>query len=205
MKLKVCGMRDPENIRELAALMPDYMGLIFYEPSPRYAAAADNREEIRQLPESIRRVGVFVDEPAEKILQIAEDFQLQAVQLHGNESPEICEQLAGKLEVYKAFSVGEDFDFNSCREYAPHCSLFVFDTKGKYYGGNGYKFNWDLLKQYRLNTPFLLSGGLSVEDGEKVKELFHPALIGVDINSGFESAKGVKNIAAIQEFKKALQ
>lgn len=208
MKIKVCGMRDQENIQSLLTLKPDYVGFIFYPKSKRFVA---NFPKI-EMPSEIKKVGVFVNENIEKVIEIAKKNKLGAIQLHGNESPEYCNELRHSelfsesypIEIFKAFSVDDAFDFSTTVPYQAVCDFLLFDTKGKDYGGNGVKFNWEVLQKYMGKTPFLLSGGISKCDAENIKTLKHKAFAGVDINSGFEIEPALKNINDIKEFKNNL-
>jgi phosphoribosylanthranilate isomerase len=208
MKIKVCGMRDAENISELIKLEPDYMGFIFYKKSKRFVT---NFPEVK-IPSKIKKVGVFVNETIDDVIEIVEKHQFEAVQLHGNESPEYCEELKVLLirdvEILKAFSVDDDFDFSNTEAYQKACNYFLFDTKGKDYGGNGVKFNWQVLDNYKGETPFLLSGGISKNDSKAILSFLRrqesKKCIGVDINSGFEIEPALKNIEDIKEFKQNL-
>jgi phosphoribosylanthranilate isomerase len=198
MMIKVCGMKFPENIQSVAALQPDYLGLIFYAKSPRYAAAL-SAQELQMLLLLPKKVGVFVDEELPKIQGIIQQYQLQAVQLHGNESPEMCAILKKQVEVFKAFGVDEAFDFEQIKPYENVVDYFLFDTKTSSHGGSGKTFNWQVLQNYQLKTPFFISGGLSNENLEEVLKLKHPAFVGVDLNSRFETAPGLKNIEKLSE------
>ena len=201
MKIKVCGMRDKENISGLLALKPAYIGFIFYDKSKRYVADFPQIE----IPSSVKKVGVFVNETIEEIVEKANLHTLDFVQLHGNETPEYCSALSAKnIKIIKAFSVDENFDFSATKPFEKYVSLFLFDTKGNNYGGNGIKFNWELLQNYTGKIPFLLSGGISKNDSEEIKKFKHPAFLGIDINSGFELEPGLKNIKEIKEFKSLL-
>ena len=204
MKIKVCGMRDAENISELIKLKPDYMGFIFYGKSKRFVT---NFPEV-EIPSEIKKVGVFVNETIDEVIEVAEENKLDAIQLHGNESPEYCEELRvlliRKVEILKAFSVDDNFDFPKTEPYQKVCDFLLFDTKGKDYGGNGVKFNWQVLDNYKGETPFLLSGGISKVDGAEIKKISHKAFAGIDINSGFEIEPALKNIEDIKEFKQNL-
>lgn len=201
MKIKVCGMRDKENISSLLALKPDYIGFIFYAQSKRFVADFPQIE----IPSSVKKVGVFVDERIDEIVEKTLKYNLDFVQLHGNETSEFCEKLAAKnIKIIKAFSVDENFYFSETKPFEKCVSLFLFDTKGNNYGGNGIKFNWKLLQNYSGKTSFLLSGGISKNDSEKIKKFKHPAFLGIDINSGFELEPGLKNIKEIEEFKNRL-
>lgn len=214
MKIKVCGMRDAENISELVKLKPDYIGFIFYAKSKRFVASFPKVK----IPSEIKKVGVFVNESIENVLRIIEENKLDAVQLHGNESADYCNQLqnchlerngtvyseAHPIEIFKAFSVDDDFDFSKTEAYQNVCDYLLFDTKGKEYGGNGVKFNWEVLDNYTGKTPFLLSGGISKVDALELKKMTHKAFAGVDVNSGFEIEPALKSIANIKEFKQNL-
>jgi phosphoribosylanthranilate isomerase len=208
MKVKVCGMKTPENIQALAKLDIDYMGFIFYKKSPRFA------EIPVVLPEHIQKVGVFVNESTEKILEKVESFGLNIVQLHGHETPEFCEELnqalakAGHVEVklWKVFSIKSASDFEGIETYSFYVNGYLLDTKGQYRGGNGEKFDWQLLGKQEFSKPVMLSGGINPEDAEQVSQLYKEGLIaGVDINSGFEDEPGLKNITLIQEFLQNLR
>ena len=201
MQIKVCGMRDSENISALMTLKPDYIGFIFYDKSKRFVADFAQIE----IPSTIKKVGVFVNETIEEIIEKANQHTLDFVQLHGNETPEYCSALSAKnIKIIKAFSVDENFDFSAIKPFEKSVSLFLFDTKGNNYGGNGIKFNWELLQNYSGKTPFLLSGGISKNDVAEIKKFKHPAFLGIDINSGFELEPGLKNIEEIKEFKSLL-
>jgi len=201
MQIKVCGMRDKENISSLLALKPDYIGFIFYDKSKRFVADFPQIE----IPSTIKKVGVFVNETIEEIIEKANQHTLDFVQLHGNETPEFCSALSAKnIKIIKAFSVDENFDFSATKPFEKCVSLFLFDTKGNSYGGTGIKFNWELLQNYTGKTPFLLSGGISKNDVAEIKKFKHPAFLGIDINSGFELQPGLKNIKEIKEFKSLL-
>lgn len=201
MQIKVCGMRDRENISGLLALKPDFIGFIFYDQSKRFVVDFPQIE----IPSTTKKVGVFVNEMIEEIVEKANQHTLDFVQLHGDETPEFCEKLAAKnIKIIKAFSVDENFDFSVTKPFEKWVSLFLFDTKGNNYGGNGIKFNWELLQNYKGKTPFLLSGGISKNDAAEIMKMKHPAFLGIDINSGFELEPGLKNIREIKEFKNLL-
>jgi len=213
MKIKVCGMRDTENISELVKLKPDYIGFIFYDKSKRFVT---NFPEV-EIPSEIKKVGVFVNESIGKVIEILEENKLDAVQLHGNETPEYCNQLrhselvseSHPIEILKAFSVDNDFDFSKTEPYQKVCDYLLFDTKGKEYGGNGVKFNWQVLDNYKGTTPFLLSGGITKNDVQALLSFLRrqesKKCIGIDINSGFEIEPALKNIEEIKEFKQNLK
>ncbi|OIQ36252.1 MAG: hypothetical protein BM563_11220 [Bacteroidetes bacterium MedPE-SWsnd-G1] len=206
MKIKVCGMRNSENIQEVIKLSPDYLGFIFYNKSKRHITGFP---EII-IPNSIKKVGVVVNESIETIRRYIKNYDLDAIQLHGNESVAFCEKLQrnqgeNTFEIFKAFSIDEHFDFEKTKDYEPFCELFIFDTKGKGYGGTGLKYDWNLLKKYKGETPFLLSGGIGPNDAASIKKFNNRQCIGVDLNSGFEDAPGLKNKEKLQSFLNELK
>lgn len=206
MKLKICGMKYPENILEAGSLLPDYMGFIFWEKSARYFNGI-----IPELPKSIRKTGVFVNETVEGIVEKVLKYNLQAVQLHGHESVEFCETLKKSLpkevEIIKVFSILDTFDFQLLKPFESVCDYFLFDTKGKLPGGNGTTFDWKVLEQYPSTKPFFLSGGIGIEEIEAVNEISKTNLpvYAIDINSKFEIEPGLKNIELLHSFKNNLK
>ncbi|MGV3639645.1 MAG: phosphoribosylanthranilate isomerase [Adhaeribacter sp.] len=202
---KVCGMRERDNILAMLELKPDYLGFIFYPPSSRFVGQELDVALLRLLPAQTRKVGVFVNADADQIKAEVEKYELQAVQLHGEESPALCRQLRDQgLIVFKAFAVDDDFDFNALKPYEGTCDYFLFDTKGPQYGGNGRAFNWEVLSRYAGDTPFFLSGGIGPEHAEQVKQLNLPALRGLDLNSRFETAPALKDVSQVAGFFKRL-
>ena len=201
MIFKVCGMRDPENIRRIDLSGADWMGFVFYPPSPRRVESLP-----AFMPEYARRVGVFVDEPVENIQVRAKEFGLDYLQLHGSESPDDCLRLQDRgLRVIKAFRIGTAGDLEATAAYEAACSYFLFDTKTPAYGGSGKTFDWTVLDAYTGSTPFLLSGGLDAECAEAVKRFAHPRFAGVDLNSGFETAPAVKDAGKLEKFIPKIQ
>ena len=199
MLIKVCGLRNKQNIAELAQLPIDFIGFIFYSKSKRYAIPELDSTQVANL--GIKKVGVFVNEKTEKILEIVDKFQLNALQLHGNESPSQVELLKNKnLQIIKAFSITTDFSFKKTKIYESLVDYFLFDTATVNYGGSGQKFNWEILKNYKSATPFLLSGGISEVDIDSIKEIAHPKFAGIDINSKFELSAGLKDTEKIKSF-----
>ena len=200
--VKVCGMRDAENIREVEALGIDLMGFIFWPKSSRYVS-----ERPAYLPTNCKRVGVFVDEDVETVKRIADDYVLDFIQLHGHESRAYCAQLKG-LKLIKAFNIATTEDFKQTEPYTGIVDYFLFDTKGKSVGGNGEKFDWSVLSAYNGDTPFLLSGGIGPDDAEVLTSHFSPLTskkcVGIDLNSRFEIAPGLKDINKLKEFLNAL-
>ena len=200
MKTKICGMKYPDNILEVGSLLPDYMGFIFWKKSARYFDGL-----IPNLPQSIKKVGVFVDETIENVVKKVQKHDLQAVQLHGKESVEFClnlkTQLAANIEIIKVFSVADDFDFSLLAPFEDVCDYFLFDTKGKLPGGNGTTFDWKVLENYPSTKPFFLSGGIGVEEMAAVNEIIKTNLpvYAIDVNSKFEIEPGLKNVPLCKE------
>lgn len=202
MKLKVCGMRSHENIMALSNLTPDYIGFIFWEHSKRFVSTSTP-----YLPVSIKKTGVFVDATIDYILDVAKQHKLQAIQLHGSESPNFCQKLKKEFEIIKAFPVDADFDFSVLESYEFVCDYFLFDSRGKLPGGNGRPFDWSVLKKYNAAKPFFLSGGIGTEDKSAIASIINLNLpiYAIDINSRFEIEPGLKNIEMIKQFKSILQ
>lgn len=199
MKLKICGMKYSENMMDVGALLPDYMGFIFWKPSTRYF---DNAIPI--LPTSIQKVGVFVDASYEDIDLNVKKYNLDLVQLHGKETPEFCRNLRVlQTKIIKVFAVDETFDFNVLHPFESVCDFYLFDTKGKLPGGNGVAFNWDILQNYKSKKPIFLSGGIGLEDIKAIQKLQLP-IHAVDVNSKFEIEPGLKDIQKLQQFKNLL-
>jgi len=188
-------MRERENVQSIAGLLPDYMGFIFYAKSPRFVADL-NPEILNKLPASIKKVGVFVNSTPHEIFEKIRIYGLDTVQLHGNETPEDCQRLKSEVKVIKAIPVSDSVDFKMCEKYLGAIDYFLFDTKGQYHGGNGVPFDWDVLKSYKHNVPFILSGGLGLE--EIVALPTHKFMVGIDLNSKFEIKPGLKDLEALE-------
>ena len=201
MQIKICGLLEPENIREIAALQPDYMGFIFYPNSPRFAKNLDV-SLLNALPASIKKVGVFVNENLENILTYIQKYDLDAVQLHGADNKRLCREIKeeAKTMVIKVFPIMASYNLKVTKEYEDTADLFLFDTKTDLYGGSGQKFNWNILHDYHGEKDFLLSGGISADDVKAIRKIQHPKMIGVDLNSKFEIRPGLKNAALIRQF-----
>ncbi|MBR5395276.1 MAG: phosphoribosylanthranilate isomerase [Bacteroidaceae bacterium] len=207
--IKVCGMRDAENIREVERIGIDLMGFICWERSPRFVS------EVPSYLPKCPRVGVFVNPTLDFVSECCKAFGFSYIQLHGNESPEFCQEVRQQtgLKIIKAFSIENStgaMEASPLRgglvgSYEGIADLFLFDTKGKSIGGNGEKFDWSVLEDYHDDTPFLLSGGIGPEDAERLKHWRHPKCIGIDINSCFETAPGIKDVAAIAKFTSKLK
>ena len=208
MKIKVCGNTDLHQLQELNDLKIDYAGIIFYEQSPRYALKRLTGREVKELDLELTKVGVFVNASEEEIMKQIDDFGLDMVQLHGDETPSFCNRISDHIKVIKAFRIA-DFDTNVdwlVSEYDEVCDYYLFD-KGSagLYGGTGKKFNWKLLQKAVIGKPFFLSGGIESGDVQALKKFIHPFFHGVDVNSRFETAPGIKNIPLIREFVSDLQ
>ena len=206
MKIKVCGMREADNIREVENLLTlnskfstIWMGFIFWPKSSRYVSEIPS-----YLPTRCKRVGVFVDASIDDILQHIADYGLDMVQLHGHESPDYIRQLGSvcgdAITIIKALNIATTDDLEKAEPYEGIADYLLFDTKGKSVGGNGEKFDWSVLESYHGETPFLLSGGIGPDDAERVKKYSHPRYIGIDLNSRFESSPALKDIEKLKKF-----
>ncbi len=193
------------NPTEVAALKPDYVGFIFYEGSPRSFEG-----DIPSLPSEVKKVGVFVNASISEIVNKVKEFQLDVIQLHGDETPSFCKELNASDEInskiWKVFGIKDTFDFSVLKEYEPYVSAFLFDTKGKEKGGNGYTFNWNVLKEYPSSKPFILSGGIGLDEIEPLSEILKTDLpmFAIDVNSKFEEKPGLKNTQELQQFMNKL-
>lgn len=221
MLIKVCGMREPDNIRSVMSLGIDLMGFIFWQKSPRYVSQLSSRAGIipdnpnEQIVTSKRckYVGVFVDEMPQSVVTRVYNYRLDYVQLHGSESVTYIDNLkrtlipdiAPDVKIIKALSIREADDVKRWREYEGHVDMLLFDTKCKCVGGSGEQFDWTVLEQYDGNIPFLLSGGIGPDDVERVKAFRHPMCVGIDLNSRFELEPAVKDVDKLGEFIKAIR
>ncbi|QIL77757.1 phosphoribosylanthranilate isomerase [Hymenobacter sp. HDW8] len=204
--IKVCGMREANSLAAVAALQPNFLGFIFYPKSSRYVGQELSAASLENLPPNIKKVGVFVNEATEVIRQRVQEFELNAVQLHGDETPAQCQVLRSPdLLVIKAFALGGNFDFDTLLPYVPHCDYFLFDTKGEQPGGNGLVFDWQLLRDYSLTVPYFLAGGLDLTHAETLRNLQLPGLFAVDLNSRFEISPGMKDSARLQQMFQQLR
>lgn len=198
IKLKVCGMKDADNILQVSSLNPDYMGFIFHPPSPRYVGS-----EFVVPPEtasSVKRVGVFVNHSMGFVIEAMKTNHLHYAQLHGDESIVYCNDLMEKgIKIIKVFRVDDDFDFANTTDFESVADFFLFDTKGKLYGGNATPFDWTLLNRYNQAVPFFLSGGIQPENMKEIKRLSSLNIHSIDVNSGVEERPGFKNISKISE------
>jgi len=204
-KIKICGMKYTENIQEIAALQPDYLGFIFYDKSPRFV-----QNEIPILEKSIAKVGVFVNATLPEIEAKARQHSLEFIQLHGDESPDFCDSVQQlKLKVIKSFNIDNQFNFKILNEYKNYCDSFLFDTKGQQYGGNGTAFDWQLLDQYHVSKPYFLSGGIGPENLVDLQIFLQTEsarhCVALDLNSRFETQPGQKNPETLKTFLKKIK
>lgn len=209
MVIKVCGITQLKQLQQLDSLDIDFAGLIFHEKSPRYVGDKLSADELQSADFDIKKVGVFVNAGYEEIMEAIENYTLDAVQLHGEETPELCEQLMEETEVIKVFSIGdEETAIDELIEaYDEVCDYYLFDTATKdgKKGGTGTKFDWKKIEKSRIEKPFFLSGGISIEDIEQIKKIKHPDFYGIDVNSRFEKSPGVKDMALVLQLKQGLK
>jgi phosphoribosylanthranilate isomerase len=220
MIIKVCGMRDADNIRAVKESGVDWMGFIFWPDSPRYVQQISSRagiipdySSLTDLDTLPKRVGVFVDDMPQNIVTRVVNYQLDIVQLHGNESPVMIDNLRRTLdpdirpgiEIMKALSISSAEDLQRYHNYVGHVDYFLFDTKTPLVGGSGKQFDWSVLDGYDGDVPFLLSGGIGPDDVERVKSLSHPKLLGIDLNSSFETAPAMKDVELLRQFVAAVR
>jgi len=210
MNIKVCGITQFKQLQQLEALNIDFAGLIFYKDSPRYMGNKITGKQIKDADFDIKKVGVFVDPGYSELLDAIDEYGLDIVQLHGNETPEMCEELSAEVEVIKAFRIPGDkaIDIDEMvADYDAVCDYYLFDTAGlkESFGGTGQQFDWGILKKAKIEKPFFLSGGIGVDDAAKVKAFTHPDFFAVDVNSRFELSPGLKDMAAILKFLQAFK
>ena len=199
-------MRETENIRQLLALQPDYMGFIFYEKSSRFVGDKLDEDLLKSFPFTTRKVGVFVNATASYILEMYKKYELDYVQLHGEELPDFCKNLKHKgVNIIKAFSVDKDSYFGKLQNYKPYCDFFLFDTKGEKKGGNGTTFDWSILDKYDNEKPFFLAGGIDLENSINALEISGLKLHSLDVNSKFEISPAMKDIGKIEELMRILK
>lgn len=196
MIIKVCGMRDANNIHDVEQLAIDWMGFIFYEKSPRAC-----NDALTYLPRQVKRVGVFVNHPLTTIMQLIAKHKLDIVQLHGQETPAICTQLRETgIQVIKAMPIASQEDLIQASTYEDVVDYLLFDTKSELGGGSGKQFDWTILNEYSLKTPFLLSGGIGPKSLHALSKFSHPKLVGYDLNSKFEISPGMKSLELLSPF-----
>lgn len=208
MKIKVCGITQVEQLKQLNDLDVDYAGMIFYNRSTRYISDKLKGEEVKKLNLAIQKVGVFVNASEQEIFKQIEAYGLNAVQLHGDETPTFCKHISDQISVIKAFriNINEHNIERLINPFEEFCDYYLFDTGGTgKYGGSGEKFRWDILMDAKINKPFFLSGGISLNDADNLKAFQHPFFYAVDINSKFETEPGIKNIELVKTFVKDLK
>jgi len=199
MKVKVCGLRDSENIRNILALSPDFLGFIFFDKSPRFVGEELDAEFVRSISRNVKKVGVFVNASPDYILRNVKKYDLQYVQLHGNETPDFCRNLRNRgASIIKAFAVDGSFNFSMVNNYKPYCDFFLFDTKTPDFGGSGESFDWTLMNRYDNEKPFFISGGIGPDNLDELEQLKQLKLYGVDINSKVEVSPGMKDVEAVK-------
>ena len=208
MNIKVCGITEMKQLQQLDGLDIDFAGLIFYKESPRYIGDKISKTELKKADLDIKKVGVFVNPEMIDVLDAIDDYGLEVVQLHGDESPEMCEDLSSEVEVIKAFRVSDGVDIDKLvAPYDAVCDYYLFDTGGlkESFGGTGKQFDWTILTKAKIEKPFFLSGGIGVDDAIRIKAFKHPDYFGVDINSRFEKEPGVKDMGLVLQFKQGLK
>jgi phosphoribosylanthranilate isomerase len=202
MNIKVCGITQLKQLQQLDALNVDFVGFIFHKESPRYLGNSITSKDIKNADFDFKTVGVFVNPEMIDVLDAIDNYGLDVVQLHGNESPEMCEDLSSEVEVIKAFSM-DSSTTNIDALIAPYdavCDYYLFDTAGKAAGGNGEQFDWSIITKAKIEKPFFLSGGIGVDDIAKIKAFKHPDFFGVDVNSKLEKEPGIKDMALVLQF-----
>jgi phosphoribosylanthranilate isomerase len=209
MNIKVCGITQLKQLQQLDGLNIDFAGFIFHKDSPRYVGDKISKEELQSTDFDVKKVGVFVNAGFEEIMQTVEDYALDVVQLHGDETPDLCALLSDEVEVIKAFSIGDGTTSldEMVAEYDEVCDYYLFDTASENgaSGGTGQQFDWKLVSKSKIEKPFFLSGGIGVEDVAKIKAFKHPDYFGIDVNSRFEKSPGVKDMALILQLKQGLK
>lgn len=208
MNIKVCGITEMKQLQQLEGLNIDFAGLIFFKDSPRYIGDKIPKSELKKADFDLKKVGVFVNPEMIDVLDAIDEYGLDAVQLHGDESPEMCEDLSSEVEVIKVFSIkdGKENIDKMVADYDAVCDYYLFDKATDYsIGGTGQQFDWSILGKAKIEKPFFLSGGIAVEDAAKIKAFKHPDFFGVDINSRFEKSPGVKDMGMVLQFRQAMK
>lgn len=209
MNIKVCGITEMKQLQQLDGLDIDFAGLIFFKDSPRFVGEKLSKKEVKKADFDLKKTGVFVNPEMIDVLDAIDDYGLDVVQLHGDESPEMCEDLSSEVEVIKAFRITGNEDIDKLVEpYDDVCDYYLFDNGDGFkesLGGTGKQFDWNILSNAKIEKPFFLSGGISLDDAARLKAFKHPDLFGVDINSRFEIEPGVKDMSKILHFKVGLK
>ena len=209
MRIKVCGMTRLDQLIKLDELGIEFAGFIFYPKSPRYIKKFHlSALDVKREKLNINRVGVFVNATADEILKTVDDWRLQMVQLHGDESPKFCEHISNHITTIKAFRIGPDENIDwKIYPYRDSADMYLFDTVGVNYGGTGIQFDWNVLEKAQINKPYFLSGGIGADDTDKIRQ-FVPGqkdLFSIDVNSRFEISPGIKDMDLIEEFCKKIK
>jgi phosphoribosylanthranilate isomerase len=200
VKIKICGLKHKTNLFDVVEAGVDYVGMIFYEKSPRYVLDSLYPEDVWFLPDEVEKIGVFVNATFDEIKKYAKLYQLNLIQLHGNELPELCKQLQDLgYGVIKAFGVDSEFDFSILNEYKEVVDFFLFDTKTLAHGGSGVTFDWNILSNYTLDIPVFVGGGVGLENLNELLNFNFPFLYSVDMNSKLEKEPGLKDISKVQK------
>lgn len=210
MNIKVCGITGIKQLNQLDGLEIDFAGLIFYKESPRYMGDRISGKDVRSADFDIKKVGVFVNAGYDEIMTAIEEYDLDVVQLHGDETASFCKKLSGEVELIKAFRINaanENEIDKLVQPYDDVCDYYLFDTGGpkESFGGTGVQFDWNKLNDSKIEKPFFLSGGIGLDDIEKLKTFQHPDFFAVDLNSKFEKSPGVKDMGAVLQFKQAMK
>ena len=208
MNIKVCGITEMKQLEQLDGLEIDFAGLIFYKDSPRYIGDKISKKELKKADLDTKKVGVFVNPTMIEVLDAIDEYGLDVVQLHGDESPQMCEDLSSEVEVIKVFHIKDgNADIDAMvKDYDAVCDYYLFDKATDYsIGGTGQQFDWSILTKAKIEKPFFLSGGIGVEDAAKIKAFKHPDFFGVDINSRFEKSPGVKDMGLVLQFRQAMK
>jgi phosphoribosylanthranilate isomerase len=205
MRIKVCGMTDLQQMHQLGTIGVEFAGMIFYHKSPRFVLKHLNGAMVKRAKLKVYKVGVFVNASYDEILNHVENFGLDMVQLHGDETPRFCEQVSNYIQTIKAFRIGEDDNIAwKVKDYFDSCDMYLFDTLGAGYGGTGKKFNWEMLKEAAVNKPYFLSGGIEPTDAGAIKAFANEEaaknLFALDVNSKFETSPGVKDMGLVKNF-----
>jgi phosphoribosylanthranilate isomerase len=205
MRIKVCGMTDLHQMHQLGTIGVEFAGMIFYHKSPRFVLKHLNGAMVKRAKLKVYKVGVFVNASYDEILNHVENFGLDMVQLHGDETPRFCEQVSNYIQTIKAFRIGEDDNITwKVKDYYDSCDMYLFDTLGAGYGGTGKKFNWEMLKEAAVNKPYFLSGGIEPTDAGAIKAFANEEaaknLFALDVNSKFETSPGVKDMGLVKNF-----
>ncbi|TDH27848.1 phosphoribosylanthranilate isomerase [Segetibacter sp. 3557_3] len=205
LRMKVCGMTSLDQLHELGDMGVQFAGMIFYHKSPRFVMRHLKGYEVKKAKLKVFKIGVFVNASYDEIMNHVDNFGLDMVQLHGDETPRFCETVSNYVAVIKAFRLTDDDHIAwKIRNYMDVADMFMFDTEGSGYGGTGKKFNWNVLRGERIDKPFFLSGGIQPDDGINLKEFARESvakdLFAVDINSRFEVAPGVKDMQLVKSF-----